>query len=78
MSMYLQKVPNKQKSTVVFCWRLEGHWRKQQDPDLDPNPDPLVKGMDPRIRTGSAPKFHGSATLLEKDSLFLENWQKSP
>ncbi len=26
--------------------RFEGHWRKEKDP----NPDPLVKGTDPRIR----------------------------
>ncbi len=25
------------------------HWRKESDPELDP--DPLVRGMDPRIRT---------------------------
>ncbi len=30
------------------CWFLEGHWRKWQDPD--PNPNPLVRRMDPRIR----------------------------
>ncbi len=39
---------NKQKKIVlkklVFCWHLEGQWRKSQDPD------PLVRGMDPRIR----------------------------
>jgi hypothetical protein len=23
---------------------------KYQDPDLDPNPDPLVRGTDPRIQ----------------------------
>ncbi len=37
---------NKQKNLLFFCWRLEGHWRKEQDPD----PDPLVRGMDLRIR----------------------------
>ncbi len=36
---------NKLKKLVV-CWPLEGQWRKQQDPD----PDPLVRGMVPRIR----------------------------
>ncbi len=37
---------NKQKFffKLVFCWHLEGQWRKRQDPD------PLVRGMDPRIR----------------------------
>ncbi len=32
---------------MVFCWHLEGQWRKKQDPD------PLVRGMDPRIRIHS-------------------------
>jgi hypothetical protein len=27
----------------IFCWHFEGNWRKQQDPD----PNPLVSGMDP-------------------------------
>jgi hypothetical protein len=37
---------NKQKFffKLVFCWRLEGQWRKQHDPY------PLVRGIDPRIR----------------------------
>ncbi len=39
----------------IFCWHLEGQWRKWQDPD----PDPLVRGM-----SGSTPKCHGSATLV--------------
>ncbi len=33
----------------IFCC-LEGHWRKEQDLESDPNPDPLVRGMDQRIR----------------------------
>jgi hypothetical protein len=37
--MYLQKVISKK---IIFCWRLEGYWRKEQDPELDPNQDPLV------------------------------------
>ncbi len=37
---------NKQKNLflISFFWRLEGQWRKKQDPD------PLVRGMAPRIR----------------------------
>jgi hypothetical protein len=31
---------------LVLCWHLEGQWRKYKDPD----PDPLARGMDPRIR----------------------------
>ncbi len=37
--------------------RLEGHWRKEQDPD------PLVRVTDPRIRMRPK-KFHESGTLL--------------
>ncbi len=43
--MYLQKVISRKTYFLfVFCWRLEGQLRKQQDPN------PLVRGMDPRIR----------------------------
>ncbi len=36
---------NKQKTGINFLgWRLEGHWQNEQ------NPDPLVRGTDPRIR----------------------------
>ncbi len=34
---------NRQKQ----IWHLEGHWRKEQDPE----PDPLVRSTDPRIRS---------------------------
>ncbi len=30
----------------IFCWRLEGQWRKEQDQ----KPDLLVEGTYPRIR----------------------------
>jgi hypothetical protein len=49
--MYLQKVINKKTlkkiSFLMAPW--EDQWRKWQDPDphSDPNPDPLVRGMDP-------------------------------
>ncbi len=39
---------------LVFCWHLEGHWRKQQDPDPlgsqrhgSADPDPHQNVMDP-------------------------------
>ncbi len=32
----------------LFCKNLEGHWRTKQD--LDPDPDLLVRGKDPRIQ----------------------------
>ncbi len=43
--MYLKKVISKKtfKKDISF---LLASWRKQEDP----NPDPLVRGMDPRIR----------------------------
>jgi hypothetical protein len=31
------------KNKIMFCWSLQDHWQ-------DPGPDPLVRGMDPRIR----------------------------
>ncbi len=34
------------KKSKKFCRQLEGHWQKEQDPD----PDPLVRGTDPRIQ----------------------------
>ncbi len=37
---------NLMREKIFFCcWRLEGHRRKEQDPE----PDLLVKGTDPRI-----------------------------
>ncbi len=35
---------------IIFGCQLEGHWRKEQDPDRESNPDPGVRGTDPRIR----------------------------
>ncbi len=57
--LYLQKVTSRKicVKKIIFCWHLEGQWRKKQDP----NPDPLVRGMDPRIRTKIC---HGSGTML--------------
>jgi hypothetical protein len=34
--MYLQKVIS--KKNLIFCCLLEGHWRKLQDPESDPDP----------------------------------------
>jgi hypothetical protein len=49
--MYLQKVIcRKTFFKLVFCWRLEGQLFELQDPDPHRDPDPLVRGMDPRIR----------------------------
>ncbi len=50
--MYLQKGISIKtwRKNCIFCWHLEGHWWKEQDPEPDPHPDPLVKGADPTIR----------------------------
>jgi hypothetical protein len=70
--MYLQKVITKKtKKKIIFCWRLEGHWRKQQNPDPDPDRDPLVRDMDPWIRIRT--KIHGSAILVLDDLLAPES-----
>jgi hypothetical protein len=42
MSKYLQKVISKTgRRKIIFCWHLDSHSRKEQDPDadLDPNAD---------------------------------------
>ncbi len=42
-----ENVPSiRNKKKLIFCWHLESHWRKEQDP----NPDPYVSVTDPRIR----------------------------
>jgi hypothetical protein len=55
--MNVRSKRNKNKRTkIIFCWRLEGHFRKEQDPEPDPESDPprdpFVKetGTDPKIR----------------------------
>jgi hypothetical protein len=73
--MYLQKVTSRKNcvKNYFFAGILkvndENSRIRIQVPDPDPNldPDPLVSGMDPRIRirSGSAPKCHGSGTLVE-------------
>jgi hypothetical protein len=61
--MYQQKerYRNKQKNLgkkTVFCWRLGGHGRKL------PDPDPLVKCTDPRIRIRTKmSRIHNTAYL---------------
>jgi hypothetical protein len=47
--MYLQKVISRKTFfKVSFFLHLEGQWRKWQN--SDPNPDPFVRVMDPRIQ----------------------------
>jgi hypothetical protein len=37
MQMYLQKVISKK---IIFCWHRGCHWRKEQDTNPEPDPDP--------------------------------------
>jgi hypothetical protein len=46
--VFVLTVKNKQKTKKnYFCWHLQSHWRKGQDPDPDPHSS---AGADPRIR----------------------------
>ncbi len=68
MKMYLQKVTSRKNCVkkFVFCWHLEGQWRKYQDPDQDQYPDPLVRGMDPRIRIRTKISWIRKTATLDK------------
>jgi hypothetical protein len=50
------------------CWRFETHWRKE------PEPDPIVRDTDPRIRMRipPVPKCHGSGTLFRIEQIVLD------
>ncbi len=68
---------NKQKKCfkkIVFCWHLEGQWRKKQDPD------PLVRGMDPRIRIHSEMSWIRNTARQDPDPqhFLCELWNKHP
>jgi hypothetical protein len=45
-SLWLSSLKNDENvpSKIIFYWHLEGHWRKESDPD------PKVSGPNPRIR----------------------------
>ncbi len=48
--LHVPSKSNKQQhigKKIIFCWRLEGHWRNEQAPELDP--DLFVRGMDQGI-----------------------------
>ncbi len=54
MKMSPQKLKSKK---LIFCWHLESHWRKKQDPDPEPDvtqwygsPDPYQNVTDPQNR----------------------------
>ncbi len=48
INIYSVNVPSKSNKTkkleIFFCWHLENHGRREQDPD------PKIRGTDPRIR----------------------------
>ncbi len=48
-------------------------WRKESDPELDPDPDTLVRGTDPRHSTGplNHPLGFNVATGFERKTLKL-------
>ena len=50
--MWLQKVISRKNCVqkLVFCWHLEGNDENSRIRIQDPDPDPLVRGMDPRVR----------------------------
>ncbi len=55
------------KNYEKFFLHPYSHSRKESDPEW--NPDPLVRDTDPQIRIsryGSAPKCHGSLTVMEE------------
>jgi len=39
----------KLKIKIIFL-HPQSHWRRESDPELDPEPDPFVRGTDPGIR----------------------------
>ncbi len=65
-STYVASKNNEQKilGKKICCCHLEGHWRKSQDPELDPDSDTGSCGH--RCGSGSGPKCHGSAALLSR------------
>jgi hypothetical protein len=80
--MYLQKVISQKKILNYFfvgISKINDENSRIQDPD----PDPLVSGMDPQIwihtkmswirGSGSTPKCHGSGTLGKTDGDSLKS-----
>jgi hypothetical protein len=70
--MYLQKVISRKNwvTKLVFAGILkvndENSRIRMQDPD--PNPDPLVRGMDPRIRIRIHPKMSWIRNTGDRDA----------
>ncbi len=67
MLMYLKKVLSKKtfKKALTFCWHLETHWRKEQDPNPEPDPNKM-NYTDPKIRVCIRIFFTGKDTDLHQ------------
>ncbi len=55
------------REKIIFCWHLQDHWRREQDPDLDP----YVSGTDPRIRNKMS-RIHN--TNVQTDKFDIDNF----
>ncbi len=55
------KPVSKKNFEIFFLLHLEGHWQKKQQ-DLEP--DPIVRGTDPRIRIRTVAKCHESRNTV--------------
>jgi hypothetical protein len=55
------KLKEKKLKNNFFC-TLKVTEERESDSELDPDPDPLARGTGPG--SGSAPKYHGSPTLI--------------
>jgi hypothetical protein len=73
--MYLQKVITRKNCVKnnFFAGILKVNDENRRIRIQDPDPDPLVRSMDPRSGSGSTPKCHGSITLIETLKKSLTN-----
>jgi hypothetical protein len=49
-----------------ICLHPKNQWRKESDPKLDPNPDPLVRGTDPAPHQNVTDPQHCSQDYFQK------------
>ncbi len=50
----------KLEKEIIFCWHLGSHWRKEQDPESDP--DPSIKWTDPRVYSSLTVSYRSDPT----------------